>query len=145
MRSQILPTPLRVMVVDDNQDAAGTLAGLLILCGHHARYFLDGATALAAASTFRPDVCLLDLRMPGMDGFDLAGRLRTTLGEDVKLVAVTGERRSDAEQRANESGFDLWFNKPADPHALLAALETLSVSKGRKGKSHLAHERPASH
>ena len=121
------PTPLRVLVVDDNPDAAGTLAGLLILSGHHARYFLDGPSALAAAPTFRPDVCLLDLRMPGMDGGDLASHLRTVLGDRIKLVAVTGERREVAEREAADARFDLWFCKPADPVALLAALNRFSA------------------
>jgi CheY-like chemotaxis protein len=110
------------LVVDDNPDAAGTLAGLLILCGHHARYFLDGPTALAAAPVFQPDVCLLDLRMPGMDGYDLASRLRSELGGHVKFVAVTGERRTESDPRL-DALFDLWFSKPADPRALLAAVE----------------------
>jgi CheY-like chemotaxis protein len=115
--------------VDDNPDAAGTLAGLLILSGHHARFFLDGPTALAAAVTFRPHVCLLDLRMPGMDGCDLAVRLRQALGDETKFIAVTGEHWHQAEHRHGAGEFAVWFRKPADPMALLAALEQLSPAE----------------
>jgi CheY-like chemotaxis protein len=123
----VAAAPLRVLVVDDNPDAAGTMAGLLILAGHHARYFVDGPTALAAAPAFRPDVCLLDLRMPGMDGCELGRQLRSALGDRLKLVAVTGERREVAEPRVAAARFDLWFSKPADPTALLAALQRISA------------------
>lgn len=125
-KTSVSDAPLRVLVVDDNPDAAGTLAGLMILYGHHAKYFLDGPTALAAAPTFRPDVCLLDLRMPGMDGFDLACHLRSEFGDRVKLVAVTGERKEDTERQAASARFDLWFSKPADPTALLAAIQKIA-------------------
>jgi CheY-like chemotaxis protein len=134
-RTLAATTPLRVLVVDDNPDAAGTLAGLLILSGHHARYFLDGPTALAAAAAFRPDVCLLDLRMPGMDGCELGRRLRATLGDRVKLVAVTGERREVAESRVAAARFDLWFSKPADPTAVLDAIQRLSAATGECAES----------
>jgi CheY-like chemotaxis protein len=116
------PAPLRILVVDDNEDAAASLAGLLVLCGFHARYFLDPREALAAAAQFGPDACVLDLRMPGMDGFELARELRSTLGDRAMLVALTGEHGVGSDRRLTEAGFDRVFAKPANPSELLHVL-----------------------
>jgi CheY-like chemotaxis protein len=113
---------VRVLVVDDHRDTAASLAGLLVLAGFHARYYLDGPAALAAAPAFAPDVCVLDLRMPGMDGFALAAELRTTLGDGVALIALTGDRGDDLDSRLVAAGFRDRFAKPADPVALLRAI-----------------------
>src|SRR5262249_54507348 len=85
------PSKRRVLAVDDNRDAADSLGTLLVLLGHEVKIAYDGACALAAARVFRPDVCIVDLVMPGMDGFELALALRKdeTLG-DCMLVAMTG-------------------------------------------------------
>ncbi|HET6574012.1 MAG TPA: response regulator [Fimbriiglobus sp.] len=111
----------RVLCVDDNRDAASSLAFLLSVVGYDTRACFDGPSALAEAAAFRPEVCLLDISMPGMDGYELAHRLRALLGRP-RLVAVTAVTGAEFERRAAEAGFDRWFTKPADPRELIAAL-----------------------
>jgi CheY-like chemotaxis protein len=111
----------RILCVDDNQDAASSLAYLLEVIGYDARACFDGHSALTEAAEFRPHVCLLDINMPEMDGYELARRLRGLLGGTL-LMAVTAVTGADFERRATEAGFDRWFTKPADPLELIAAL-----------------------
>lgn len=101
------------MVVDDNHDAAELLAVLLETCGHDVRTAHDARTALEVAASFVPDVALLDLGLPGMDGWELAGRLRE-LPElaHLRLVALSGYRE-DVE-RSRRAGFEGYLLKPAD-------------------------------
>jgi CheY-like chemotaxis protein len=115
-------TATRVLCVDDNRDAASSLAELLELVGFDVRVSYGGAEGLTTARNFHPHACVLDLRMPGMDGYELARRVRTELGTDVLLVAVTGEQWDDLGRRTAEAGFDHVFKKPVDPEALLATL-----------------------
>lgn len=114
-------TTYRVLCVDDNQDAASSLAYLLGVVGYDARACFDGQSALTAAAEFRPHVCMLDINMPEMDGYELARRLRGLLGHPL-LLAVTAVTGTEFERRAAEAGFDRWFIKPADPKELIAAL-----------------------
>ena len=116
------PTPPKVLCVDDFPDAAEALAALLTALGFETRSALSGPAALVAAAEFRPDVCLLDLQMPVMDGYELARRLRELLGPGPTLLAITGHHRPDREERARAAGFDRVFDKPPDPAALLAAM-----------------------
>jgi CheY-like chemotaxis protein len=121
----MLPLDLRVLVVDDNRDAADTLATLLDTCGADVRTCYDGRAALAAAASFDPEVALLDVDMPGMDGCELARKLRlraTAAGRSLLLVAITGVNDPGAEARADAAGFDLFLTKPADPVALIRTL-----------------------
>lgn len=117
--------PLDVLVVDDNTDAAQTLALLLQALGHHTRTFGDGASALReVAGGAPPDVALLDLAMPGMDGFELARRLRTLFpGDAPRIAAVTGWDRPADRGRTRELGFAAHFAKPVDIDALVAFLD----------------------
>jgi signal transduction histidine kinase/CheY-like chemotaxis protein len=106
----------RVLVVDDNADAARTLAELLRLDGHRVEIAGDGADALRIAEAQRPELVFLDLNMPGMDGFDLALRLRATpWGQDARLVALTGMGQQADIARTRGAGFDEHLTKPADP------------------------------
>jgi len=106
----------RVLVVDDNMDAALTLGAILELAGYQVETYFDGASALAAADRFNPDVCVLDINMPGMDGYELADRLRRRdPGHRPVLATVTAYAGYAHLTRAAESGFDLHFTKPADP------------------------------
>jgi signal transduction histidine kinase len=111
--------PRRVLVVEDNPDAARSLATLLRLEGHDVRLASDGPQALAAAAESRPDVVLCDLGLPGMDGYAVAAALRAgpaTAG--VRLVALTGYGQDADRRRSAAAGFDLHLTKPVDPAAL---------------------------
>ncbi len=106
--------PLRVLVVEDNADTAAVLAQLLRLLGHQVTLAHDGPTALAAAATAPPDLVLLDIGVPGMDGYAIAARLRATGHTRAALVALTGYGRDDDLRRSREAGFDHHLVKPVD-------------------------------
>ena len=113
----------RVLVVDDNQDAAATLAMMLELEGHEAHAAFSGADGLQLAEAEAPDIAFLDLGMPGMDGFELARRLRALPGGDSMLiVAVSGWGGEDDKRQSAEAGFDLHLTKPVSVDAVLAAI-----------------------
>ena len=122
------PVRLKALIVDDNQDAAGSTAEVLPACGAETQACFRGAAAL---EWFAPEACVLDLSMPGMDGFELAARVRAA-SPGTPLVALTA--LSDAGTRARETaaGFDAHFTKPADPVELLRALADL-VARRRAG------------
>src|SRR5690606_24427652 len=116
----------RVLVVDDNRDAAETLAEALSYFGYETRVALDGPGALAAAPGFEPHAALLDIGLPLMDGYELADRLRALPGmDDLRLVAVTGYGQPSDRKRSLEAGFDEHMVKPVDPRALEALLARL--------------------
>jgi PAS domain S-box-containing protein len=115
--------PRRVLVVDDNLDAAAALKLLLESLGHATCVAGDGAQALKMASEFRPDVVLLDIGMPGIDGYEVARRLRA-LKRDVplRIVAVTGWGQDADRERSREAGFDLHLVKPVEVNDLARVL-----------------------
>jgi CheY-like chemotaxis protein len=108
-------SPVRALIVDDNIDAAATLSLLLQLAGHTTFLAHDGPEALKAAAEFKPDVVLLDLGLPGMDGFEVARAMRRMpeVGHPV-LVAVTGWGGPDDRARTKQAGFDEHLTKPVD-------------------------------
>jgi CheY-like chemotaxis protein len=113
---------MRVLVVDDEIDTAETLAEVLVTMGHVVRTAPDGVHALAAAADFAPEVVLLDLGLPGMDGFEVARRLRAQKAtERAKIIAVTGYGQDVDKQNTERAGFDAHMVKPLK----LAALEQL--------------------
>ena len=112
----------RLLVVDDNVDAADSIATLLRLGGHEVRVAHGGATALAVVKDYRPEMVFLDIGMPGMDGYEVARRLRAHAGlEGVVLAALTGWGSPEDRRRTTEAGFDHHLVKPVEP----AVLETL--------------------
>ncbi len=119
---------LRLLVVDDNQDAANSLAMLLRLQGHEVRVAHDGPAALEMVDVYRPEMVFLDIGMPGMDGYEVARRLRRQPGlESVRLAALTGWGQQEDRRRTAEAGFDHHLVKPVEPAALeglLAGLPT---------------------
>jgi PAS domain S-box-containing protein len=123
------PRPRRVLVVDDNVDAADSLALLLQTTGHEVRTAYDGRQALAAAREFRPQAVLLDVGLPkGMDGHEVARRLRQEPGlESVLLVAMTGYGQPEDVQRARDAGMDHHVTKPADPEEIQRLLAGAQV------------------
>ena len=118
--------PLRVLIVDNNSDAANTLGELVRLWGNDAWPAYGGATGLATALATRPDVVLLDIAMPGIDGCQLAAQLRQGAGpKDCLLIAVTGLGDEKNRRRCQEAGIDLLLVKPVEPFVMqtLLALE----------------------
>jgi two-component system CheB/CheR fusion protein len=112
--------------VDDNADAARSLAMLLEIEGHEVRLCYDGQNGLMEAETFRPEAVLLDIGLPGLDGLEVARRLRAmSLSPRPLLVALTGYGQADDVRRSHEAGFDHHLVKPADPHALTALLASM--------------------
>jgi CheY-like chemotaxis protein len=110
-----------VLVVDDNIDAAESIGKILNLFAHEVRCEYDGQSALAAAREYAPDVVVLDIGLPGMDGYEVARRLRAEDGSRrVRIVAVTGYGQAEDRARSRESGFDQHLTKPVDPEALQA-------------------------
>jgi CheY-like chemotaxis protein len=103
----------RVLVIDDNADAADTLVAILSLLGHDAVAAHSGADGLRAAEVCRPDVVFLDIGMPGMNGFEVAEAMRKMQGMDsVLIVALTAWRDDATRARAKSAGFDLHLTKP---------------------------------
>lgn len=123
-------TPLvttRVLVVDDNRDAADSLAMMLRFLGGDVHVVYDGATAIDAMRIFRPSVVLMDLGMPGMDGCDVARQIRSEEGgHGVLLIALTGWGQDEDRRRSREAGFDHHMVKPVDLPALQALLATVA-------------------
>ena len=116
----------RVLVIDDNSDAAETLAELLQSFGHHVRIARTGPEAIEAVAALRPEVVLLDIGMPGMDGYEVARRLRDQPGlETTKVVALSGYGSQDDRRRALEAGFDAHLVKPIDINALTSILSNV--------------------
>jgi PAS domain S-box-containing protein len=118
--------PLRVLIVDDNRDAAESLAKLMQMSGHEVCTLANGAAAVANAASFRPDVVLLDIGMPGMNGYEVARRLRDLpASSSMYLIAMTGYGSEEDRARSAESGFDEHLVKPLD----FAALEALLAAR----------------
>lgn len=121
---------IRVLCVDDNRDAAETLALLLKLVGFDTRACYDGPSALEAADGFRPDVGLLDINMPGMDGHELAGRLRDQAsGRPLLLVATTARSGDGDRDRIARAGFHYHLVKPVELTAILGAMSEFVDSR----------------
>lgn len=114
----------RVLVVDDNEDAAASLAALLRMSGYQVFMAPDGREALRQASAHPPDVILLDIGLPDLDGCEVARRLRMTPGlERTRLVAMTGYAQEEHRRATQEAGFDAHLVKPVDPDELVKAIE----------------------
>ena len=120
------PSGHRLLVVDDNQDAADSLAMLLELQGHEVRVAHSGPAALEITKGYAPDVVFLDIGMPGMDGYDVARRLRQQPGlENVVLAALTGWGQQEDRRRTADAGFDHHLVKPPEPKAVEGVLAQL--------------------
>ncbi len=119
-------SPLRVLVVDDNVDAADMLTTLLQWNGHHTHSAHDGPGALTAAESYRPDVILLDIGLPQLNGFDVCRQIREqTWGRDIVLVALTGWGQESDRSLSRDAGFDHHVVKPVEHDALLRLLASI--------------------
>ncbi|UXH80266.1 ATP-binding protein [Roseateles amylovorans] len=115
--------PQRILVVDDNADAAAALAMTLTMAGHDVAQVNSAHDALRRLSTFRPEVAVLDIGLPGMSGYELAQRIRAHPSmQAIRLIALTGYGQPEDRERAAQAGFDAHLVKPADPQALMRAL-----------------------
>ncbi len=109
----------RMLVVDDNVDSADSIAMLLQVSGHEVRVVYSGQDALETAAEYQPDIILLDIGMPGMDGYEVARRLRAhTQLEKVKVIALTGYGQDADRLQSQEAGFDYHLVKPVDAQKL---------------------------
>jgi signal transduction histidine kinase len=125
----------RILLADDNRDALETLARLLQLGGHEIYKAVDGVQALEAATRVRPDLVLLDIGMPGMDGYEVARRIRSQpWGRAARLVALSGWGQESDRKRSREAGFDSHCIKPLDPQRLSMLLASLSTPAGAAGE-----------
>jgi CheY-like chemotaxis protein len=119
-----LVRPLDVLIADDNRDGAESLARLLESAGHKVRIVFDGQAAVASALIDPPDVAVMDIGLPRMDGWEAALRIRQGLGErPCLLIALTGYDRPADRRHSREAGFQYHIAKPCDPEALVALLE----------------------
>lgn len=134
--------PRRVLVVDDNEDAAQSLAMLLRILGQDVRTARDGRQALREAREFRPQVAFLDIGLPEMTGYDLARRLRGEAGgERMLLVALTGWGQEEDRCRSREAGFDEHITKPAEPAILEGLFARVQGPAERSGPPKSIHPR----
>lgn len=120
------PKRRRLMVIDDNRDAAESMSMLFELWGYEVVCAFDGRTALETATRYRPDAVFLDIGLPGMDGYEIAERLRELPGSgSTVLVAITGYGQDEDRRRSREAGIDLHLVKPVAPETLHKLLDSL--------------------
>lgn len=127
------PGALRVLVVDDNRDSADSASDVLRLLGNRVECAYDGASGIALAPRLKPDIVLLDLAMPGVDGFETRTRLLEAGARDAFYVAMTGYGNEDDKRRTRAAGFDAHLTKPVELDALMALLRQVRERNGRGG------------
>jgi CheY-like chemotaxis protein len=123
-RRSMSPSPEHrtVLVIEDNDDARAAMTALLELEGYHVAGAADGREGIEVARAKGPDIALIDIGLPGIDGYEVARRIRASLGSAIFLVALTGYGEPDDRRRAPEAGFDAHVVKPVDPGELTAML-----------------------
>jgi PAS domain S-box-containing protein len=121
------PSACRVLIVDDNVDAADLLSEALAQLGHATRVAYDGEQALEIAAELHPEIAVLDIGLPGMSGFELADHLRHLTGETPRLIALTGYGQDADRRRSSEAGFDAHLVKPVDLGALVRVIAQLTA------------------
>jgi CheY-like chemotaxis protein len=122
----------RVLIVDDNKDAAEWLATLLSLSGHETHVALDGVEALKAAERISPDAVLLDIGLPRVDGYEVCRRMRAQpWGKGLLIVALTGWGQEEDRQQSRDAGFNTHLVKPVDEEVLMNLLASLPSGVAR--------------
>jgi PAS domain S-box-containing protein len=125
-----LKSSLRILVVDDNRDGADSLAMMLKIMGNETRTAYDGEEAFMAAVAFRPDVMLLDIGLPKLNGYEVCRRIREhSGGKEIVIIAQTGWGQDEDRQRTHDAGFDYHMVKPVDPRSLMKRLAELQAAK----------------
>jgi DNA-binding response OmpR family regulator len=117
----------RILVVDDNRDAADSMAMMLEATGHTVLPVYDGRDAYTAFAEFEPDVAILDIGLPHVSGYELAARFRENSQRCV-LIAISGWGTERDKEQAHRWGFDAHLTKPADPHAVMVLIEELAAA-----------------
>ena len=124
-RGSVSSRARRILVVEDNDDARETLRCLLELEGHEVHEASDGASAVERALRLQPDVALVDIGLPGFDGYEVAQRVRSSsMGRKIRMVAVTGYGQAEDYRRTADAGFEAHLVKPVDPERLAEILDT---------------------
>ena len=120
----------RILIVDDNRDAAAALSTLLTITGHETHVVHDGPSAVEASDTHRPEVILLDIGLPQLNGYEVCRRVRAQAwGKDMAIIALTGWGQAEDRRRSHEVGFDGHIVKPVDYEALMRLLRSLPPRK----------------
>lgn len=123
-------SPLKVLLVEDNRDARTTLRMLLSMAyGHIVHEAADGASGVRSAVELKPDVALIDLGLPDIDGHEVARRIRAQLDSTIVLVALTGYGTAEDQQLATEAGFDVHLVKPVNSAELVRIFERIAASR----------------
>lgn len=123
----------KILVADDNRDAADSLAVLLDWLGYEVVACYDGAAAVQMARTFNPDLVILDINMPVMDGYEAAKSLRRANGDRLMLAAITGAPSWETGEKARAVGFDAHFGKPMDGRDIENLLQRLGAGTSHTG------------
>ena len=108
----------KILIADDHRDSAESLALLLQFLGHETRFALDGQEALRVAEQFHPDVIILDINMPKLDGYGVTMRLRELHDGEQQIIAMTAADKLETSEKAEQAGFDNWLVKPVDLEVL---------------------------
>jgi CheY-like chemotaxis protein len=129
---------LRVLVVEDHVDGADSMASLLRLYGYQVQIARDGLAACTCAATCLPDVVLLDIALPGCDGYEVARRIRVLSDGKPRpfLVAISRYAKDTDRIRSGAAGIDLHFAKPMDPEVLLGLLRRFAAARPERGEGH---------
>lgn len=123
-------TPLKVLLVEDNRDARTTLRMLLSMAyGHTVLEAADGSSGVRSAIESRPDVALIDLGLPDMNGHEVARQIRAALDSTIVLVALTGYSSAEDQRLTVEAGFDVHLVKPVDSAELVRTFERIAASR----------------
>jgi signal transduction histidine kinase len=124
------PRPTRILLVEDNPDAREALRGVLELEGHRVAAAVDGADGIELGAAFRPEIAFIDITLPGLDGFEVARRLRALDGgKKVVLVAITGHGQPEDRRRAHTAGFDAYLVKPVVPEQLYELIAQVPLTE----------------
>jgi CheY-like chemotaxis protein len=122
-----------ILLVEDNVDARSTMLEALQLDGHRVYEATDGESGIRAATAVRPDVAIIDIGLPGRDGYEVASALRHTLEHpEMVLIAVTGYEQPDSLRRARAAGFDEYITKPIAPDRLVRLIDAAFAAKARR-------------
>jgi CheY-like chemotaxis protein len=124
------PHPRHILIIEDGPDARHALGRLLEIWGHHVELAEDGTRGVERAIASRPEVALIDIGLPGLNGYEVARRVRQVLGNKIRLIALTGYGQPDDQERTRAAGFDQHLVKPVNPKLLSRLLQDEAAPAG---------------